>query len=66
MENNPSDQKEIIYTCNKSGCSKEAKLRCPECKKLQVKNESYFCGKECFKDSWNDHKKVHVECKQKF
>jgi methionyl aminopeptidase len=53
--------KDMVNKCN--NCEKEAKLRCPDCKKLRVKEQSYFCGKECFKSSWNEHKKVHVECK---
>ena len=43
------------------GCSKEAKLRCPNCKKLGIKSESYFCGKECFNSCWAEHKKIHEE-----
>ena len=61
MESTTTEPK---YTCNKQGCNNEAKLRCPECKKLQVKSQSYFCGKECFKAGWNEHKKVHEECKK--
>jgi methionyl aminopeptidase len=63
MESNTTNQNEIVYLCNKTGCQNLAKLRCPECKKLQVKNESYFCGKDCFKAFWGEHKKVHEECK---
>lgn len=54
--------KENLFLCNKPQCNKEAKLRCPDCKKMQIKKESYFCGKECFKAFWNEHKKVHEEC----
>lgn len=53
-----------VNMCN--NCDKEAKLRCPECKKLRIKKESYFCGKECFKSTWNQHKIVHNECKITF
>ncbi len=60
METNVKEEQ--VNTCNKPGCSLEAKLRCPECKKLNIKKESYFCGKECFKSYWNEHKKLHDEC----
>ena len=42
------EKKEIIHKCNKAGCEKEANLRCPNCKKLGINDESYFSGKECF------------------
>ena len=45
----------------KKGCEKEANLRCPNCKKLGIKSESYFCGKECFNSCWAEHKKIHDE-----
>jgi hypothetical protein len=52
-----------VSKCNTIGCTKDAKLRCPECVKLKIKDESYFCSKDCFKASWSVHKKVHEECK---
>lgn len=52
----------IANTCAALNCDKEAKLRCPECLKLKIKDNSYFCGKECFKSSWATHKQVHEEC----
>jgi hypothetical protein len=54
----------VTHKCNKPGCGKDGKLRCPQCIKLKVKSESYFCGKECFTSYWNEHKKIHEECKQ--
>ena len=54
-------EEEKIQKCNNKGCEKEAKLRCPNCKKLGIKNESYFCGKECFNTCWAEHKKIHEE-----
>ena len=54
-------KKEEIHKCNKKGCEKEANLRCPNCKKLGIKSESYFCGKECFNSCWAEHKKIHDE-----
>ena len=59
MENKKKE--EVIYKCNKKGCENEAKLRCPNCKKLGIKLESYFCGKECFNSYWSEHKKIHEE-----
>jgi hypothetical protein len=63
--NSPSQNEAVekINKCNKKGCDKDSKLRCPDCKKLRIKDESYFCGKECFKSYWNEHKQLHVECK---
>ena len=55
------EKEEKVHTCNNKGCSKEAKLRCPNCKKLGIKAESYFCGKECFQASWAEHKNIHDE-----
>ena len=52
------------YKCNKPGCDKDGKLRCPNCKKYGIKNESYFCGKECFTSYWASHKQIHEECKR--
>lgn len=49
------------HTCNNPGCDKPAKLRCPNCVKLGIKKESYFCGKECFKAYWPEHLKIHEE-----
>ncbi|MCQ2816056.1 MAG: zinc finger MYND domain-containing protein [archaeon] len=57
---NPNPEK---HNCNKPGCSNESKLRCPNCIKLGIKNESYFCGKDCFKSFWSEHKKIHELCK---
>ncbi len=48
--------------CNKPNCGKESKLRCPNCVKLGIKKESYFCGKDCFKSYWAEHRKIHEEC----
>ncbi len=55
------DKEEKVHTCNNKGCEKEAKLRCPNCKKLGIKEESYFCGKECFNAAWKEHKQIHDE-----
>ena len=60
MEKNVKKEKKV-YICNKKDCSKEAKLRCPNCIKLGIKSESYFCGKECFNSCWSEHKKIHEE-----
>lgn len=50
--------------CANPNCTKEAKLRCPNCKKYGIKDGSFFCGKECFTSTWAEHKKVHKDCKQ--
>lgn len=53
---------QVSHKCNKPGCSNEGKLRCPNCKKLGIKEESYFCGKECFQSYWKEHRAIHEEC----
>ncbi|KAH0478856.1 MAG: uncharacterized protein KVP18_003209 [Porospora cf. gigantea A] len=42
------------------GCTKETSgdLRCPTCAKLDLP-DAWFCGQECFKSSWVEHKIVH-------
>ena len=37
---------------------------CPDCGKptRKVKEESYFCGKECFQSYWKEHRAIHEEC----
>ncbi|KAI9101140.1 peptidase M24, structural domain-containing protein [Phlyctochytrium arcticum] len=39
-------------------CGQPAKLRCPTCMKLAI-DGSHFCGQECFKKSWGEHKAKH-------
>ncbi|KAJ1659284.1 Methionine aminopeptidase 1 [Dispira simplex] len=46
------------YTCQGQGCNKPAKLQCPTCLKLKIAG-SYFCGQDCFKASWSEHKVIH-------
>jgi methionyl aminopeptidase len=54
--NNQNDIK-----CSKQSCNELGKLRCPTCKKYDVKEGSYFCGKECFNSCWSTHKKNHED-----
>jgi methionyl aminopeptidase len=65
MENTNKQVNEIaqINKCTKKGCVNDAKLRCPDCVKYKIKDGSYFCGKDCFKSYWSEHKKLHEECK---
>ena len=53
---------EVVAThiCQTEGCEKVAKLACPTCIKLQAL-PARFCGQECFKASWNEHKAVHTQ-----
>jgi len=44
--------------CDTPGCGEPAKLQCPTCIKLGIPG-SFFCSQKCFKDSWNDHKRLH-------
>lgn len=55
---------EIHNMCSTPGCNKKAELACPSCLKLSLP-PSRFCGQECFKASWNDHKAVHKIAKKK-
>jgi len=48
------------HLCATPGCDKEAKLACPTCIKLGAP-PTRFCGQECFKRSWDDHKAVHTQ-----
>lgn len=56
------EKKEQKNLCNKPGCTNESKLRCPQCVKFKIKDQSYFCGKDCFKSFWGEHTKIHKEC----
>merc|ERR1712002_948601 len=49
--------------CETDGCSKDAKLQCPTCIKLDIQG-SYFCSQECFKGSWASHKLLHKKAKE--
>lgn len=65
MENTQTQAKEITMTnkCSKPGCNNDSKLKCPECVKYKIKEGIFFCGKDCFKQYWSEHKKIHKECK---
>ncbi|KAI9826739.1 MAG: hypothetical protein M1819_007284 [Sarea resinae] len=44
--------------CVGVSCEKDADtLQCPTC--LKMGKESFFCGQDCFKRSWVEHKAVH-------
>ncbi|KAJ2782639.1 Methionine aminopeptidase 1 [Coemansia javaensis] len=45
-------------TCTSEGCGKPASLQCPTCLKIGVEG-SYFCSRECFRESWAAHKQAH-------
>lgn len=55
-----NEEKNICWT---PGCGKAAKMACPTCIKLGAP-PSRFCDQECFKKSWNEHKKVHEEIRK--
>ena len=44
-------------------CGKAAKMACPTCIKLGG-SSARFCDQECFKKSWNEHKKIHEEIRR--
>ena len=56
----PSAPAPVVNICATAGCDKEAKLACPTCIKLGAP-PTRFCGQECFKSSWDDHKQVHAQ-----
>jgi len=45
--------------CSNEECSKEATMRCPNCVKLEIFENSYFCSQDCFKKIWKTHKTIH-------
>ena len=54
----PGSAKQYPVRC--SGCDKVASsLRCPTCVKIGLP-DSYWCGQDCFKSSWNAHKGTHA------
>jgi methionyl aminopeptidase len=65
IKDNKNILKKETNICATPGCGLEAKLRCPECLKLKITENSYFCGKDCFKKYWLEHKKIHEKCKIK-
>ena len=48
----------VQHMCCTPGCGKPANMACPTCLKLGLP-PTRFCDQECFKNSWNDHKKLH-------
>uniref|UniRef100_A0A1I7WSN1 Methionine aminopeptidase n=1 Tax=Heterorhabditis bacteriophora TaxID=37862 RepID=A0A1I7WSN1_HETBA len=46
--------------CDSKGCGKPAKLRCPTCIKMGLR-DSFFCDQTCFKTNWSFHKLVHTD-----
>eukprot|EP01042_Synura_sphagnicola_P025383 gene25383-32598_t len=51
------------HVCATPGCGKLAHMACPTCIKLGIP-PSRFCGQECFKSSWEEHKKVHADVRK--
>ncbi|KAF2666932.1 methionine aminopeptidase 1 [Microthyrium microscopicum] len=49
---------EVKRKCAGSDCDQDAQsLQCPTCQKLG--KSSFFCGQDCFKRNWGEHKKEH-------
>lgn len=44
--------------CETPSCDKLGKMKCPTCLKIGI--ESNFCGQECFKSFWKQHKIIHL------
>lgn len=51
-----------VKLCETPSCNKEAKFKCPTCLKLDIEASS-FCSQECFKQNWDDHKKLHKKAR---
>uniref|UniRef100_A0A0K0DNP2 Methionine aminopeptidase n=1 Tax=Angiostrongylus cantonensis TaxID=6313 RepID=A0A0K0DNP2_ANGCA len=49
-----------VRRCDGFECEKPAKLRCPTCIKLGLK-DSFFCDQTCFKANWSTHKNQHTD-----
>ncbi|ESZ97245.1 methionine aminopeptidase [Sclerotinia borealis F-4128] len=53
------EESESIRKCIGVECENDAgSLQCPTCLKIGTK-DSFFCSQDCFKRSWNEHKKAH-------
>lgn len=55
----------IREKCASPNCGNpvEHKLACPKCMQLGLP-ATYFCSQTCFKENYEDHKKVHAIAKQ--
>jgi methionyl aminopeptidase len=51
------------HVCTTPGCGKPARMACPTCLKLGIP-PSRFCDQDCFKNYWNEHKKLHTVVKK--
>lgn len=50
-----------VVLCQSTNCPQgnpPSRLECPTCNKLGIRG-SFFCGQECFKADWKNHKVVH-------
>ena len=52
--------------CASPGCTNivKSRLACPKCIQLGISPPAYFCGQQCFKKNYGQHKQVHVLAKQ--
>lgn len=48
-----------LQACSGLNCSQPAKLKCPTCKKLGLR-DAPFCSQDCFKANWPVHKLLHL------
>ena len=51
--------------CATPGCENPASLACPTCIKLGLP-ATYFCGQDCFRSSWKEHKLIHLPIPDEF
>ncbi|KAK7014889.1 methionine aminopeptidase [Favolaschia claudopus] len=50
-----------MTTCQNAECpngNPPSRLECPTCNKIGIRG-SFFCGQECFKSGWKNHKILH-------
>ena len=62
-EKAPGATADIVHACCTPGCVNPASMACPTCLKLGLP-PSRFCGQECFKGNWNEHKLVHKKAQK--
>ena len=65
MNEAPATTSEInAEKCAGLDCTNAAgNLSCPNCVKLGIIT-SKFCGQDCFRRNWAEHKKIHVKAQQ--
>lgn len=60
-DSNPGCGVSVATGCASPGCTNPIinRLACPKCIQLGISPPSYYCGQECFKNNYSQHKQVH-------